>query len=219
MALTTTGDQPAAGVLREVRRAPAALLGREEYGREFQAAYQNASGVVWKLERAQEFHEPYEPSWVAMAEGDWERSLRLIDERRGSLAAEYAGYAEFRRVRIVAEPLTPYLQWELHVLAARVAAGERARVLPATAIGPLEEAGPLPELLVFASPLMYEVRYDRRGAHLGGRRITDPGTVAGCRAALAALYAQGEDLAAYVRRAVEPLPPPAVRAAAGRRPA
>ncbi|WP_214415409.1 DUF6879 family protein [Sphaerisporangium fuscum] len=196
-------------VFERVRGLDAAVLPPELYGPEFRQAYESADGVVWKLERAQHFHEPYEPSWVAMAEGDWERSLRLIDEMRDSLVRDYAGYAEFRRVRVVEPPLTPYMQWELLVLAARADAGERARVVPASAVRRYERPGrPLPELLVFESGLMYEVLYDAGGAHLGGRRITDPAAVESCLAALARLYEQGEDLPGYVRREVVPLPAP-----------
>jgi hypothetical protein len=206
-----TDNQLDCHVFERVREAEAAILPPEVYGPEFREAYESAEGVVWKLERAQNFHEPYVPSWVAMTEGDWERSLRLIDELRGSLVAEYAGYAEFRRLRVVERPLTPYMQWELHVLAARVEAGERIRVVPGSAVRPFERSGPLPELLVFESTLMYEVLYDGAGAHLGGRRITLPDVVEPCLAALIALYEQGEELQAYHRREVAPLPAPTVR--------
>lgn len=198
-------------VFERVREAEAAVMPPEVYGPEFREAYESADGVVWKLERAQNFHEPYEPSWVAMTEGDWERSLRLVDELRGSLPADYDGYAEFRRVRVVETPITPYMQWELHVLAARAEAGERARVVPVSAVRPFERSEPLPELLIFESTLMYEVLYDAAGVHLGGRRITDHDVVEPCLAALIGLYEQGEELAAYHRREVVPLPPPAVR--------
>ncbi|WP_114029335.1 DUF6879 family protein [Sphaerisporangium album] len=200
-----------AGVFERVRAAEAAVLPPEVYGPEFRAAYESAEGVVWKLERAQHFYEPYEPSWVAMTEGDWERSLRLVGEMRDGFPAEYDGYAEFRRARIVEWPLTPYMQWELHVLAARADAGERPRVVPASAVRAFERSGPLPELLIFESGLMYEVLYDAGGAHLGGRRITDPEVIDPCLAALTSLYDQGEELRAYVRREVAPLPAPAAR--------
>ncbi|MET8140601.1 DUF6879 family protein [Sphaerisporangium sp. NPDC005288] len=206
-----TDDQLDHRVFQRVRDVDAVVLPPEVYGPEFRRAYESAEGVVWKLERAQHFHEPYEPSWEAMAAGDWDRSLLLIDDLRGSLTADYAGYAEFRRVRVVDAPLTPYMQWELHVLAARAEAGEQARVVPASAVRALERSGPLPELLVFESGLMYEVLYDGSGAHLGGRRVTDPDAVEPCLAAVVALYERGEDLGAYFRREVLPLPAPRQR--------
>ncbi|MFC6085130.1 DUF6879 family protein [Sphaerisporangium aureirubrum] len=195
-------------VFQQVRDANGLSLPREAYNREFRAAYEGAAGIVWKLERAQHFHEPYEPSWVAMAEGEWNRSLRLIEEMRRSFPADYEGFAEFRRIRVVDRPLTPYMQWELHVLAARAEAGERARVVPASAVRRYEPSRPLPELLILDGDLMYEVLYDHAGRHLGGRRLTDPHVIEPCRAALIALYEGGEDLAAYHGREVVPLPPP-----------
>ncbi|GAA3797482.1 hypothetical protein GCM10022226_16040 [Sphaerisporangium flaviroseum] len=208
-----TDNQLDCHVFEWVREVEAAVLPPKVYGAEFREAYESAEGVVWKLERAQNFYEPYEPSWVAMTEGEWERSLQLIGELRGSLPAEYEGYAEFRRVRVVEPPLTPYMQWELHVLAARAEAGEHARVVPASAVRSYEASGPLPELLIFESTLMYEVLYDAEGAHLGGRRITDHDVISPCLAALAGLYEQGEELAAYHRREVVPLPAPPARRA------
>ncbi|MEO3812171.1 DUF6879 family protein [Sphaerisporangium sp. B11E5] len=195
-------------VFQQVREADGTLLPQEAYNREFRAAYEGARGVVWKLERAQHFHEPYEPSWVAMTEGEWHRSLRLIEDMRRAFPAEYEGFAEFRRIRVVDPPLTPYMQWELHVLAARAEAGERARVVRASAVRRYEPSRPLPELLILDDDLMYEVLYDHAGRHLGGRRLTDPRVIGPCRAALADLYDQGEDLPAYHRREVVPLPPP-----------
>ncbi|MDH2424277.1 DUF6879 family protein [Sphaerisporangium sp. TRM90804] len=210
-----TDNQLDCHVFERVWETDGVTLPVETYGPEFRAAYENARGVVWKLERAQYFHEPYEPSWVAMAEGDWERSLQLIGELRASLAADYSGYAEFRRVRVVEPPLTPYMQWELHVLAARVEAGERIRVVPASAVGRYERSRALPELLILDPGLMYEVLYDADGRHLGGRRVTDADAIKACTSSLASMYGWGEELASYYRREVVPLPPPA----ASRRPA
>jgi hypothetical protein len=195
-------------VFQHVKEADGTSLHKDAYNREFRAAYEGAEGVVWKLERAQHFHEPYEPSWVAMTKGEWDRSLGLIEEMRRSFPDDYEGFAEFRRIRVVDPPLTPYMQWELHVLAARADAGERARVVPAAAVRTYEPSGPLPELLILGPDLMYEVLYDPAGRHLGGRRLTDPYVIEPCRAALATLYARGEDLRAYHRREVVPLPPP-----------
>ncbi|MBB6472801.1 DUF6879 family protein [Sphaerisporangium rubeum] len=195
-------------VFQQIRQASGTSLPREAYNREFQAAYEGARGVVWKLERAQHFHEPYVPSWVAMVEGEWQRSLRLVEEMRRAFPADYEGFAEFRRIRVVDPPLTPYMQWELHVLAARAEAGERARVVPAFAVRDYEPDRLLPELLILGDDLMYEVLYDHAGRHLGGRRLTDPRVIGPCREALADLYDQGEDLLEYHRREVVPLPPP-----------
>ncbi|MCF6474508.1 hypothetical protein FAF44_39930 [Nonomuraea sp. MG754425] len=162
---------------------------------------------MWKLERAQEFYEPDVASWRAMMDGDWERSLTLI----GGMAAPLADYFQRRqpvwRVRVVEFPITPYLQWELHILALRAAAGSPCRVLPAARVACLD---PLPELVVFSPSLMYEVLYDEYGGGSGGRRVTDPGVVGPCLRAVRALFDEGEDVRGFHEREIVPLPPPAV---------
>ena len=69
------------------------------------------------------------PSWLAMSNGDRERSLALADEMCDGIA-EYQrrldkqGVVQ-RRVRIVELPLSDYLWWELYVLRIRADLGER----------------------------------------------------------------------------------------------
>src|SRR4051812_32923679 len=71
----------------------------------------------WKFERQQEFEE-LDDSWEAFCRGHWEESLRLLGEEREALLKTAQRDRErgtaFRRVRVVEEPLTPYMQWELH---------------------------------------------------------------------------------------------------------
>ncbi|WP_182898216.1 DUF6879 family protein [Microbispora sp. H10830] len=74
----------------------------------------------------------------------------------------------------------------------------------------LERPAPLPEIVVLGPALLYEVRYDEIGAHVGARRITDPALVGPCLAAIKELHGRGEDVRAYVEREVAPLPPPVI---------
>ncbi|WP_169949423.1 DUF6879 family protein [Microbispora sp. H11081] len=189
-----------------VSQAAGEVLPAAEYRTELYRHLRETEGVVWKLERAQHFHEPDIPSWAAMMSGDWDRSLALMDEMRFS--EDLPPRAELRRLRIVEMPPTPYLQWEIVLLAARTRAGERVRALQARAVRPLEIRAPLPELLVVNPGLMYEILYDEIGAHVGGRRITDPRVVEGCARGIAELYALAEDMVAFHDREVAHLPPP-----------
>jgi len=197
--------------LRRLSEADGTVLPVREYQAEFAPELRRAEGVVWKLERAQYFHEPYDASWNAMMAGEWQRALELIHEMRDSYAREYEGVPEFRRVRVVETPLTPYLQWELHYLAARALVGERCRVVPVDAVRELETVRPVPEVVIISERLAYQVRYDDFGAHIGGRRITEPEVIRPCIPVLRHLWEQGEDVRGYVEREVAPLPPPAVR--------
>ncbi|MEV0613313.1 DUF6879 family protein [Nonomuraea sp. NPDC050404] len=162
---------------------------------------------MWKLERAQEFFEPDVASWRAMMDGDWERSLALIQRVAQPLAEYFARRQPVRRVRVVEFPITAYLQWEMHVLALRAAAGSPCRVVPAARVRDLE---PVPELVVFSPTLMYEVLYDEHGGGRGGRRVTDPGVVGPCLRATQALFDEGEDVRDFHEREIAPLPPPHV---------
>ncbi|GLX94370.1 DUF6879 family protein [Herbidospora sp. NBRC 101105] len=189
-----------------VQGAPGVTLDRTAYTTEFYGLYREMEGVLWKLERAQHFHEPYSPSWVAWSEGDWDRAMELIEESAGEFAADVPDSVELRRLRIAERPLTAYLRWELQVLKARARAGERTRVLDAGAVRHLERAGPLPEILILSRDLMYEVRYDDIGAHVGGRRIVERDVIAACLAELETLYGQAGDLDPWLADAT-PSPP------------
>ncbi|WP_067182607.1 DUF6879 family protein [Microtetraspora niveoalba] len=185
-----------------VRNAPALTLPVEEYQAEFAEVYASLTEPALKLERAQHFDEEDFPSWVAFLEGDWNRSLALLRETREPLVEYYRRHAEFRRVRIVDSPLTPYMRWELHAFVERVAAGERIRVLPGPDVADMERSGPLPELVILRPDRMYEVLYDEGGVHTGARRITDPGVVECARDVVSSLFDRGEELTDFFEREV-----------------
>jgi hypothetical protein len=183
-------------------------------------AYLEDSGRYWprihrfdKLERLQHFRQPEDASWRAFAAGRWEESLELTERNRPAVEAEFAedrrlGYTSYR-VRVVELPITPYLQWEMHRFAIRVQCGENVRVVGPEAVARYETDGVAPELIFMGSLVMYEILYDETGVLAGGRKFTDRDLIAGCRAEVHALYAEGEDFSDFFDREVAPLPPPA----------
>ncbi|GAB1821878.1 DUF6879 family protein [Herbidospora sp. RD11066] len=189
-----------------VHGAPGVMLDRRAYTTEFYGVYREMEGVLWKLERAQHFHEPYSPSWVAWADGDWDRAMKLIEESAGDFAADVVDSVELRRLRIAEQPLSDYLKWEFQVLRARAGVGERTRVLDASAVRHLERHGPLPEILILSRELMYEVLYDDIGAHVGGRRIIQKDVIATCLSDMENLYEQADELSRWTSTA-SPSPP------------
>lgn len=191
-----------------IRNAPAVRMPAKEYRADFVAEFEKTKGVIWKLERLQHFDERGLPIYDAFARGDWEGSLALVEGLREEFAAEHPDRIEFRRIRVIEEPLTPYVHWELAVLKVRAQEGERSRVVPASAVAEFETERVVPELVAFGPTLLYEVLYDDEGVHIGGRRITDPEVIEPCLPVLASLYEQGEDLIEYFDRKVAPLPPP-----------
>jgi hypothetical protein len=166
----------------------------------------------WKLERGQEFAEPGNASWEAFARGDWDESLRLIEDfREGMIRHQQslaAGGTSTYRIRIVSLPPTPYVQWELHVLRLRDETGALTRVLLDTEVADLEDEGQLPDIQTMDREVMYQPIYDASGVGECGVRYTDKALVSRCRDFIADLYARGEPLADFFRREIEPLPPP-----------
>jgi hypothetical protein len=199
-------------MLERIREISGVVLNADEYLDDFWPNFRKIDDVFWKLERIQSFRGAAEPSWVAIAEGDWDRSLKLIDDKRPGLREHERRTNKFarRRIRIVEQPVTPYLHWEMHVLALQVAAGEQVRVLDAQAVADLEVGRRLPELVVLGTSMMYEVTYDSSGAHSGARRIDDPEVIAACRGELDKMFAVGEDCLAYYEREIVPLSAPQV---------
>ncbi|MCK2213448.1 hypothetical protein MF672_006520 [Actinomadura sp. ATCC 31491] len=187
-------------VLTRLRTAPATRMDATAYGMDFAREFAAASGVIWKLERAQHFDEGDLPSYRAMRDGDWGLAMELAERMRPAFRADNPARLDFRRVRVVEEPLTDYVRWELALLAMRAEEGENNRVVPAAAVRPYESAGPVPELVLFRPTLLYEVLYDAAGRHVGARRITDPEAVEPCLPVLAGLFARGENLRSYQAR-------------------
>lgn len=195
--------------------AAAERLELEAYRAEFRERFWQTDRVgFWKLERQQFFQEPGFESWDAFARGDWEESLRLLEAERAEMEAEHRRMAEHgfsvQRVRVVAEPIIPYLQWELHVLRLREHYGTGVRVLGPEQVAPYEQDRPLPELCTLGTAVMYEIVYDGRGILDGARRYTDPELIQRCQELIAELYSEGEPLSTFFPRKVAPLPAPAV---------
>ncbi|MFC3998065.1 DUF6879 family protein [Nocardiopsis sediminis] len=166
----------------------------------------------WKFERLQHFRELDNESWDALDRGDWDESLRLLEGMREGLADAIRGEMSrgnpFHRVRVVAEPLTPYLQWELHGLRLQAECGRPTRVVRDEVIHPLEGERPLPEVVVLGGRTLYEVVYTEEGLLDSAVRFTDPEVVQRWEAFIEQLYKGGEDVVSYTDRYVFRLPPP-----------
>ncbi|GII93116.1 DUF6879 family protein [Sinosporangium siamense] len=185
---------------------------RAEFRTEYQRLYDDES---WKLERRQSFAEPGVPSWEAFDAGDWQTALRLIAEGRNRLE-EYFGEHANRgvasyRVRVVEWPLTPYLQWELHLLNLRAECGERIHIVTVDQTADRETSGPFPEIITLGAKTMYRIHYTAQGVGDGSTRFTDPLLIERCRHVIKSLHEQGEDIRSYFAREVAGLAPPAVK--------
>jgi hypothetical protein len=189
------------------------FLSQPDYRADFAAVLGTIAGQeVWKLERRQHFREPIHEDWRAFARGDWELALQLTEATRESVAKSYAKNASLgivpHRARVVEQPISPYLQWELHALKVNAECGERIRVVPVDLVRDLEAGGELPELVTLGPSVAYHIQYTDSGEPAGGVKLTDPGVVAHIVGLTRYLYEAGEDLAMFFEREVAPLPPP-----------
>jgi hypothetical protein len=182
-----------------------------DYYADFQLNYRKAR-EFWKLERGQVFAEPGDVSWEAYNRGDWTESMRLLKGRRKDLKRYHQENARAgritRRIRIVSLPVTPYLQWELHLLRLRDKTGGPIRILRVSDVADLEDQDPLPEIYTMDTTCMYQAMYDDHGVLEYALKYTDHGLVSQCRSFIAALYARGEPISRFFRRNIAHLPPP-----------
>lgn len=169
-------------------------------------------GESWKLERLQHFEEVDDPSRDALRAGDWAAVLRLFEAERQTLLDESRDEqqraAPFYRLRVVEEPLTPYMQWELNWLRLCAECGQQVRVLPAASVATAEADRLLPELTLLDNRTLYRVVYTEKAELDGGVRFTDPDVVGPWVTYLRSAYAAAEDIRSYFERAVAHLPPP-----------
>lgn len=189
------------------------LLSRDAYKLDFRKReWEVGDRDSWKLERRQHFQEPGRGSWEAFSKGDWEGALRLIEERREALLKLSREAAEHRvglyRVRVAEEPLTPYLQWEIHLLRLRAECGELVSVVGPDTLGELEARKPLPEVLTLGGRTLYQIRYNDQGVLEGAVRYEDAELVARWEECMKRLFAEGEDMGSYFDRAVSHLTSP-----------
>ncbi|GAA2278343.1 hypothetical protein GCM10010402_38710 [Actinomadura luteofluorescens] len=158
----------------------------------------------WKLERLQEFQEPTDDSWVAFSEGDWPRAMSLLESRREALTQHYAKLLahgiETWRIRVVEQPLTDYMRWELRLLLMRDELGGHTRVIDASRVRSHEEDGVLPELITLGDDVVYRLLYDENGLQKGGVRYTGRDLVVRCREFVQELYGKGEGIKEYLAR-------------------
>ncbi|MDH6121889.1 DUF6879 family protein [Kitasatospora sp. GAS204B] len=184
------------------------------YYADFESIFWNITDLgFWKLERQQTFREPGYDSWAAFAKGEWDRSLGILEAGRKDMEDYHRRIHEHgfsaRRVRVVEEPISAYLQWELHALRVRDQSGGPIRIVGPAQVAAFEASGPLPEIYTLDSTVMYQAVYDDDGVLESVRRFTDRELIRSCRQFIADLYAVGEPLESYFQRCVAVLPPPA----------
>lgn len=194
-------------MLEDLTRLPGETLSLDTYQKDFSARFWAARhSPIWKIERQQEFRQPESASWRAFDEGRLQESWRLLEDNRDNIRRQFARLAEagsvVRRVRVVEEPFSPYLYWELHSLRLRAQCGEEIHVIGPEPIAPMERAGTIPEVVTIGDSVTYRILYDADGVLEGAVRYTDPAINLGCRADIATFHRGGERLEDFFIREV-----------------
>ena len=175
-------------------------LSRDDYLEDFWTVANSHGGLFWKFERKQSFSEPDDASWRALARGDADEAVRLTEDAFPSRAEQMRSepFDKAQRVRVVGEPFSKYLRWELLVLNQWADLGEDIRVLPSDVIGPLETARPLPEVTVIAGHVAYEVLYNDAAELSGARKFVDMAIVDGCTKDIERFWLRAQDLKTFL---------------------
>ncbi|HEX2133313.1 MAG TPA: hypothetical protein VHH15_17330 [Actinophytocola sp.] len=194
------------------REFPGESLELDEYLADFEHRFWSTGNRrCWKIERRQTFVEQGSASYDAFDKGDWEGALKLIEKRRQDIVEQHTKIAswgmEICRVRIVEEPLSPYLIWELNSLRQRRELGENIRVVESDSIAELERDGELPEIVGVDANVAYRVIYNAHGAAARAVRTTDRSTAEHWRSVFTRLFAAGVDMADFFDRRVAGLRP------------
>jgi hypothetical protein len=189
-------------------------LDHAAYHSDFARHVAGLRGVIWKLERSQNFREVNDPSWEAFRSGNWERALDLLEDDREAVRTEARHNRrqglKVKRVRVVERPLTPYVQWELYALRMLAEVGFELSVVPAAEIAALETQRRLPEVVIIGGRVLYEVRYLPDWTPAGAKRVSAPHVISRAAAEISRLFRKGEPLLDFFEREVAPLPGPAV---------
>lgn len=178
-------------------------LSRDEYIADFERRFWTIDAEdFWKLERRQTFQEPGDASWEASTRDDWDTALRLIEERRASLVKEeariaQAGFTTYR-VRVVEQPITPYLRWELASLRLQNELGEHIKIVTGEQVAWAEHVNPLPEIVTIGTSAVYEVLYDDDGVGIGAIRSEDTDDIDRWRNLIQGQYYVGQDIETFL---------------------
>jgi hypothetical protein len=146
-------------------------------GEDFADLFRSFSHTAWRWEAQGTYHQPGEVEpWQRWREGipvlsDLEWLRPWLDDVR---AATQAG-RKFERVRMMTEPLTEYLRWQVEVAPANIEAGEVMHVIPestARTVGLPKE-----DFWLFDDERVAVLHFTPDDL-LGAEIITDPATVA-----------------------------------------
>lgn len=147
-------------------------------GERFSNLFRTFTRYAFRYECQADYREPYEAEpWRKFREGEHDDLAWMRPWLDGVRAATAAG-KRFQRVRVLPEPLTDYLVWEMHIAHVNAEAGEQIRVLTEQdrALRDL----PTYDFWLFDDQRVALMRYDENRTFLGAVLTDDRETVGSC---------------------------------------
>ncbi len=141
-------------------------------------------------------YSPADPSFIAWQGGaPYDRAQREADWH-ALIGGAVARGVEFRRARIISEPVTPYIRYEYDVTdSMNIAAGEQVRWLPRRQASDL--ALPGNDFWVFDGRLVRFGHFAGDGTVIGHQMSDDPAVAKLCAAAFEAVWERAIDHGDY----------------------
>ncbi|MFI9384400.1 DUF6879 family protein [Kutzneria sp. NPDC052558] len=165
----------------------------------FQALVSGFERSAWRLEIQGWYDEPDEGELLAqwLADGDPGPTLVWFADWPAWIAEQVCAGRRFERVRVLTDPLTDYLRWQLDVITEpAIEAGEDIRVLPAATAATLE-LGPS-DFYVFDDRAVAVLDFDD-GQVTGARLLDEPAELAAFHAIRARAWDHALRLGEYRR--------------------
>jgi hypothetical protein len=153
----------------------AELVTGQEWGRLLRTFARSA----WRLETQGIYREPYEAEHFRRFLDGEPDDLEWMRDWLDTIRAITQVGRFFGRVRVLTQPLTDYLRWEIQVTPVNIEAGEDIRFLTADQAADLGLPGH--DYYLFDDELVARMYFGDQG-FLGAELITDPSTVAQHRA-------------------------------------
>ncbi|WP_034268554.1 DUF6879 family protein [Haloechinothrix halophila] len=148
-------------------------------GEEFGKLFTSFTKYAFRYEAQADYREPFEAEpWRKFRDGEYDDLEWMRPWLDGVRAATAAG-RKFQRVRVLPDPLTDYLRWEMHIAHINAEAGEEIRVLDEQD----RVAHDLPDydFWLFDDSLVALMRFDDNRAFQGAELTDDPEALDTCR--------------------------------------
>lgn len=152
------------------------LEGKQEFFDAFGPAWTAVRCQVLKLETRQSYNESDNASYTAMAAGNFDEAMRLLDASKSGDRSTYtslsAAGVEITRCRPISAPPNAYIKWELENYRKNIQLGERIYVCNTLSMGDVFINYAAHDFMVFDSRFAFIHDYDPEG-NLAGGWVTD----------------------------------------------